>query len=597
MFLTKFSSVLTNAIEAAFAPETSLYEDFIYHWQAIMNYYSEFTDDTIHIDGTNIPNHLKQMLHILIEEENNITSIEAGPCMEFLLQQKILETLATLGVGDTPMGMKSKSLFFFTTILNKIRQPMLAHQAVFNPVIELMKICGKVQASPTEFEEINFLSIICTKLYNETHLVKFFILDEDFENLKKNQKLDMERDAAIEVLKQKERDDEKNRKIEKRRRKQEKLQNKLLRDSMGNSQASDDSSEISSDSEDSDSSQASSGSQPGVPIEEDAEIPPVPSEDNKSQISNTTNHSKATSHKSGISLKSDPDKPEKLLDLGTNQPHSTSTSKYRSASGHTANFTDTSSEHQKNSSRNTSKDHDEGGRITPEAISELLNQEIQNKDLQDNASHITESSRSSVNLSSAISKNLEESRDGSFSRNSSHLAGSRLSSLHSRPHSALSDTHSSVSIARSKNTSTHSSLSQKSSHPLTKSDNSSSVSGPGKISNSGSSSSTSSSALQNKQEVGDTTTESLITDHEAMTTHASLLTTSENCSDTDDEVSLSEDERNMAILKINLFGHNIKEQENAVRQVKIYMSSYGLGCGNFEIWGLKPLGEAGNQNS
>lgn len=49
---------------------------------------------------TNIPSHLEQMLDILIQEEGERESGETGPCMEYLLHHKILETLYTLGKAD-----------------------------------------------------------------------------------------------------------------------------------------------------------------------------------------------------------------------------------------------------------------------------------------------------------------------------------------------------------------------------------------------------------------------------------------------------------------------------------------------------------------
>ena len=207
--LSKFTNVLTSAVEAAFAPETSLYEDFQYHWRAIMNYYIENNDEKTPINMTNIPNHLSQMLQILIQEEAEIKSIEAGPCMEYLLQQKILETLQTLGRGDTPPGMKQHTLIFFTTLLGRIRQPLLPHVAVFQPVLKLIKLCGQVQAAPTENEEINFLCIVCAKLKEKSHLVNFFIQDEQLENERKMQKAKMEAKAAENVLKGVEQDQQK----------------------------------------------------------------------------------------------------------------------------------------------------------------------------------------------------------------------------------------------------------------------------------------------------------------------------------------------------------------------------------------------------
>lgn len=58
---------------------------------------------------TDIPWRLKQMLDILVYEERQQAAGEAGPCLEYLLQHKILETLCTLGkaeVGRTPVPLE-----------------------------------------------------------------------------------------------------------------------------------------------------------------------------------------------------------------------------------------------------------------------------------------------------------------------------------------------------------------------------------------------------------------------------------------------------------------------------------------------------------
>ena len=198
--LSRLANAIASGVENAFRPETSLYEDFIYHWKAIMNFYIEVTDDKIPIDATNLPSHLSQMMQILIQEEATIDSVDAGPCMEYLLQQKVLETLQTLGKGDTPPGMKQQCFIFFTQLLKKINQPLLPHVAVFQPVLKLIKICGDVQASPTEMEEVVFLSIVCARLKEKSHLVNFFITDEQLEAERNKQKAEMEAKAAENIL-------------------------------------------------------------------------------------------------------------------------------------------------------------------------------------------------------------------------------------------------------------------------------------------------------------------------------------------------------------------------------------------------------------
>ncbi|XP_024611733.1 protein FAM160B1 isoform X2 [Neophocaena asiaeorientalis asiaeorientalis] len=122
------------------------------------------------------------MLVILIQEESEREFGETGPCMEYLLHHKILETLYTLGKADCPPGMKQQVLVFYTKLLGKIRQPLLPHINVHRPVQKLIRLCGEVLATPTENEEIQFLCIVCAKLKQDPYLVNFF-LENKFKSL------------------------------------------------------------------------------------------------------------------------------------------------------------------------------------------------------------------------------------------------------------------------------------------------------------------------------------------------------------------------------------------------------------------------------
>ncbi|XP_034633595.1 protein FAM160B1 [Trachemys scripta elegans] len=171
---SKLTSILQHAVEAL-APSLPLQEDFVYHWKAITHYYIETSDDKAPVTDTNIPSHLEQMLDILVQEENERESGETGPCMEYLLHHKILETLYTLGKADCPPGMKQQVLTFYTKLLGRIRQPLLPHINVYKPVQKLIRLCGEVLTAPTENEEIQFLCIVCAKLKQDPYLVNFFL--------------------------------------------------------------------------------------------------------------------------------------------------------------------------------------------------------------------------------------------------------------------------------------------------------------------------------------------------------------------------------------------------------------------------------------
>uniref|UniRef100_A0AAQ5ZWD6 FHF complex subunit HOOK-interacting protein C-terminal domain-containing protein n=1 Tax=Amphiprion ocellaris TaxID=80972 RepID=A0AAQ5ZWD6_AMPOC len=174
IFFFFFFFFLTNLL-FQLAPSLPLQEDFVYHWKAITHYYIETSDDKAPVTDTNIPSHLEQMLDILTQEEGERESGETGPCMEYLLHHKILETLYTLGKADCPPGMKQQVLTFYTKLLAHIRQPLLPHINVHRPVQKLIRLCGEVLAAPTENEEIQFLCIVCAKLKQDPYLVNFFL--------------------------------------------------------------------------------------------------------------------------------------------------------------------------------------------------------------------------------------------------------------------------------------------------------------------------------------------------------------------------------------------------------------------------------------
>lgn len=80
-------------------------------------------DESVPARQTDIPWRLKQMLDILVYEEKQHPVGEAGPCLEYLLQHKVLETLSTLGKaevgvqaplwggGRAPLRCSTRSLF------------------------------------------------------------------------------------------------------------------------------------------------------------------------------------------------------------------------------------------------------------------------------------------------------------------------------------------------------------------------------------------------------------------------------------------------------------------------------------------------------
>lgn len=173
--LSRFATVLHNAVDAL-APPISPKEEFIYHWKAVTNFFvDKRSDSKAPIEETNIPGHLEEMFIILTNEDQETVAGNMGPCLEFLLQHKLLDTLQTLARADCPPGMKQNVLIFFSKLLKRIQQPLLPHINAHLPVHRLIKLCGEIKAAPTENEEISFLCIICAKLKENPYLVNFLM--------------------------------------------------------------------------------------------------------------------------------------------------------------------------------------------------------------------------------------------------------------------------------------------------------------------------------------------------------------------------------------------------------------------------------------
>ncbi|KAB0396268.1 hypothetical protein E2I00_018974, partial [Balaenoptera physalus] len=157
-------------------PSIDLLEAFVEHWKGITNYYIESTDENTPAKKTDIPWRLKQMLDILVyEEKQQAAAGEAGPCLEYLLQHKILETLCTLGKAEYPPGMRQQVLQFFSKVLAQVQHPLLHYLSVHRPVQKLLRLGGTVPGSLTEKEEVQFTTVLCSKIQQDPALLTYIL--------------------------------------------------------------------------------------------------------------------------------------------------------------------------------------------------------------------------------------------------------------------------------------------------------------------------------------------------------------------------------------------------------------------------------------
>ncbi|XP_029410553.1 protein FAM160B2 isoform X1 [Nannospalax galili] len=116
------------------------------------------------------------MLDILVyEERQQAAAGEAGPCLEYLLQHKILETLCTLGKAEYPPGMRQQVFQFFSKVLAQVQHPLLHYLSVHRPVQKLLRIGGTAPGSLTEKEEVQFTSVLCSKIQQDPELLAYIL--------------------------------------------------------------------------------------------------------------------------------------------------------------------------------------------------------------------------------------------------------------------------------------------------------------------------------------------------------------------------------------------------------------------------------------
>lgn len=168
----------------------------------VKNFYvADKTLPKIHINDTNIPLHLEQMLQILIREEQEVkaaqrknesleptqtqngessngsesNTIPDAECMEFVLNNRPLDVLVELAANDTPPGARLVILNWIRRLLSCMKDPPLGHASLFQPVQKLVELCNGTIASPYEREEILFLETVAGLVRKEPILANLFL--------------------------------------------------------------------------------------------------------------------------------------------------------------------------------------------------------------------------------------------------------------------------------------------------------------------------------------------------------------------------------------------------------------------------------------
>ena len=163
---------ISAAFEGTLAPDVPAVVDFRHQWNTFLRFYAEqkpqpLTHKTQPIEGTHLVLHLNNMLKLLVKEQQQQQQ-QMGACLEFMLQYQVLDVLSSLCQADTPPGIRPYIFNLFTFLVGKVLdKTTLSHASVFPPIRRLLMLSATTKASPTEGQELTFISALVVKLRAE----------------------------------------------------------------------------------------------------------------------------------------------------------------------------------------------------------------------------------------------------------------------------------------------------------------------------------------------------------------------------------------------------------------------------------------------
>jgi hypothetical protein len=104
-----------------------------------------------------------------LEEEASQESGIAGPCLEYLLQHRLMDLLAILAFTDYPPGVRQFTLCFIRKFITQLKHPVLAHVGVYGPIQVSRKYLyfGDGEGLDLKYSDYDTMYFIGNKLESE----------------------------------------------------------------------------------------------------------------------------------------------------------------------------------------------------------------------------------------------------------------------------------------------------------------------------------------------------------------------------------------------------------------------------------------------
>ncbi|KAB7497833.1 hypothetical protein Anas_09440 [Armadillidium nasatum] len=116
------------------------------------------------------------MLRVLVEDTAEApTGSTLTPCLEYIIQEKILVLLVSFAWSDRPLGIRQYVYMFLSKVLQHLHHSYLHQMKIHKPLQAMIKATCEKKASPYENQEIEFLSIVCEKIREDVTIILLYI--------------------------------------------------------------------------------------------------------------------------------------------------------------------------------------------------------------------------------------------------------------------------------------------------------------------------------------------------------------------------------------------------------------------------------------
>ncbi|KAI8149208.1 Retinoic acid induced 16-like protein-domain-containing protein [Fennellomyces sp. T-0311] len=137
----------------------------------------------VHVQQTEIPSRLRQMMDMLVDEEARQEDNTTGVCMEYFLKNGILQYLVNVSEkSDNPVGIRGEAIRTIANMVDLLDDRFLVHNAVHKPTIKLLRFCVIDERQSDLYHEdlVDLMYIICSKIHGFPALLNIFFHDKQW---------------------------------------------------------------------------------------------------------------------------------------------------------------------------------------------------------------------------------------------------------------------------------------------------------------------------------------------------------------------------------------------------------------------------------